>query len=361
MNILNYIKKYGDKSFLEKEFTVVDNVLFACLSYIDFEGVVSNDFHNKITMEIAAKKYFENNSIKKEISAVRNALEILKYMMNTKRYKDILIYNYQYVSNRNCQFGAVSFDLDDNTTYISYEGTDDLISGWREDCLIAYNKRVLAQDLAIKYLNRFSFKRKKLIIGGHSKGGNLSIMASMYTNFLVRRNIISIYSNDGLGIRKEELESNRYLSIKDRVTKIIPNYSIVGHLLYSDNNYKIIKSTKKSQASHNPSTWVVNDDHFEEAEISRFATVFKKTVDVWSTKYSIDSKLKLVDSVFYICDSNSITSLKQIKVKFLVKMIMDSRLIDNDVKLMFKDFYKQILSINKQYKKGDKSEDLDII
>lgn len=353
MTILDYIKKYGDKSFLEKKFTIVDNTIFSCLSYIDFDGIVSNDFSNKITIEDAAKKYFENNSVKKEISAVRNALGMLKYMMNTKRYKNVLIYNYQYISNRNCQFGAVSFDLDDGSTYVSYEGTDDLISGWREDCLIAYNKRVPAQDLAIRYLNRFLFKGRKLIVGGHSKGGNLAITASMYTNFLVRRKIINIYSNDGLGIRKDEFESSRYFTIKDRIIKIIPNYSVVGHLLYSDDNYRIIKSSKKSQSSHNPSTWVVVDDDFEDAEISRFARVFKKTVDVWSTKYDTNSKLKLVDSVFYICDSNNITSLKQIKIKFLVKMIMDSRLIDNDVKLMFKDFYKEILSINKQYKKGE--------
>ena len=351
MNIIDYIKKYGNKSFFEKEFNEVDNVIFACLSYINFKDIVSCNFNNKITISEAYKAYSSKNSTKNEISAVRNALSILRYMSTAKRYKDILVHNYQYVSNYDCQFGAISFDLNCDTTYISYEGTDDLISGWREDCLIAYKFPVASQTLAINYINRYFLKRRKLIVGGHSKGGNLAISAAMYSNFFVRRRIINIYSNDGLGIRKEELDSKRYLAIKNRVFKVIPSYSIVGHLLYSDDNYEIIKSVKKSQASHNPGTWVIDDDKFLRTKNSRFCVVLENAINKWSLKYTKEEKMKLIDSVFYICDSNEITSLKEIKINKLIKMIMDSRLIDNDVKVMFKELYRIVIETNKAYKK----------
>jgi len=39
-----------------------------------------------------------------------------------------------------------------------------------------------------------------MIIGGHSKGGNLALIAAMYCNFFIRRKIINVYSNDGPGI-----------------------------------------------------------------------------------------------------------------------------------------------------------------
>ena len=274
-------------------------------------------------------------------------------MVNFERYKNILVYNYEYISNKNCQFGAISFDLDEDTSYIAYEGTDDLISGWREDCLIAYKFPVPSQTLAIKYLNKYTLRRKKLIVGGHSKGGNLALVASMHCNFLVKRKIINIYSNDGLGIRKEELNSKKYSSIKTRVIKLIPGYSVVGHLLYSDDNYEIIYSTKKSQSSHNPGTWIVEEDKFKRGEVSRFCKVLKRAIDKWASKYSEEEKMKLIDSVFYICDSNELVSLREIKIKLLAKMIMDSRLIDSDVKEMFKELYKTVIEVNKNYKKGD--------
>ena len=53
MSILDYIKKYGDMSFKEKTFTEVDNVIFSCLAYINFDGIVSNNFNDKITLEEA--------------------------------------------------------------------------------------------------------------------------------------------------------------------------------------------------------------------------------------------------------------------------------------------------------------------
>lgn len=353
MSILNYIKKYGVYSFEEKAFNEVDNVIFSCLSYINFDGIVSTNFNNKLTINEVYKLYTNKNTNKNEISAVRNALDILRYISSSKRYKDVLVYNYQYVYNHECQFGAISFDLDTTTTYVSYEGTDDLISGWKEDCMIAYNFPVESQTLSIKYLNRYLFKGRKLIVGGHSKGGNLAIEAAMHCIFFVKRNIINIYSNDGLGIRKEELDSKKYASIRSRVIKIIPNYSIVGHLLYSDDNYEIIKSTKKSQSSHNPGTWIVNNDKFERGENSRFCKVLKKSIDKWSSKYDEKEKMKLIDSVFYICDSNNFKSLREIKIKLLVKMILDSRLIDSDVKNMLKQLYKIIIESNRDYKRDE--------
>ena len=43
---------------------------------------------------------------------------------------------------------------------------------------------VEAQKRAISYLNRhFTFGHAPLIVGGHSKGGHLALVGSMYANF----------------------------------------------------------------------------------------------------------------------------------------------------------------------------------
>ena len=41
MNLIGYIEKYGDLSFKEKKINKIDYLVFALLSYLDFDGIVS--------------------------------------------------------------------------------------------------------------------------------------------------------------------------------------------------------------------------------------------------------------------------------------------------------------------------------
>ena len=76
--------------------------------------------------------------------------------------------------------------------------------------------------MAIKYLNKhFTFTTKKLIVGGHSKGGNLALVASMYANFIVRNKIKYIYSGDGPGVLDKEFNSKKYQKIINKYTHLI--------------------------------------------------------------------------------------------------------------------------------------------
>lgn len=358
MNIFDYIKFYGNYSFSERKFNEIDNVIFSCLSYVDFHDIVSSDFSCKITIQEAGESYFKlygKKASKRKIPSIKNGILILKKIMNAKRYKDILIHNYQYISNENLQFGAVSFDLSETLVYVSFEGTDHLISGWMEDFMIACTFPVEAQKYAIKYLNRYLFNRKKLIVGGHSKGGHLAIISSMYANYFIKRKILKIYSNDGLGLRCEEFESKKYLSIKDRVIKLIPDYSIVGHLLRSDSNYKIIKSKKNGLRSHNINTWIVKDIKFERCNNSKFCKILEKAITKWLGKYDKETKIKFTESIFDICKKNGIETLYDIKGKtrLLLKEVSDSNSIPPEVKEMFKQLYLLIRDCRKNYKKDE--------
>ena len=61
MNIIDYIKKYGDYSFKEKSFNEVDNAILSLLSYINFSNIVSNNNRNKIRLEDAALDFLTIN------------------------------------------------------------------------------------------------------------------------------------------------------------------------------------------------------------------------------------------------------------------------------------------------------------
>ena len=75
----------------------------------------------------------------------------------------------------------MSFVLDPDTVYIAFRGTDRDLLGWKEDFNMSFMEEVPAQAMAADYINRNygsgnpRGSRYKLMIGGHSKGGNMAI------------------------------------------------------------------------------------------------------------------------------------------------------------------------------------------
>ena len=345
MNVFNYIKYYGNYSFLEKEFNEVDNLIFSCLSYVDFNNIVS-----KSRLEITigeAYKIFEKTykPRRKEMLAIKNAIKLFSKVANARRFKNIKMNYYEYVGNDRSQFSALTFKIDEDNYFVSFEGTDSLVSGWKEDCKMAYQFPVKAHVLAINYLNKhFTFSRANLIIGGHSKGGNLALVAAMYANIFVKSRIIKVYSNDGQGLLKEQLESRRYQQIESRFVHIIPNYSIVGLILRHKNNYVVIKSSRSGFLAHDFSTWQVNYDHLERDKLSASSKEFEKGFTKWLNKYNKKDRELFVNSIFDIFKENNINDLMEIKIKrdLILNVVKQSKKIDPLAKEMTIELFKII-------------------
>ena len=125
MNLFTFIDKYGDYNFDEFEFNEVDNVVMYMLSYLDLTRIVSNNKFNKKRIQDVGDIFFSNyDKEKKNIRAIKNAIKILKYIKDTKRYKDLLLYNYVYETSGDSQFGVLTIELNKNLVYVSFEGTD---------------------------------------------------------------------------------------------------------------------------------------------------------------------------------------------------------------------------------------------
>ena len=355
MNVFDYLDYYGDYTFKDKPFNEVDNLIFSVLSYVDLNSLISVNRKNKVTLNEVAKNYFlkqDKKADKLNILEIRQGIKLLNKIIDVKRFKDILVYNYCYIGDVNSQFSAVTFEISNELVYVSFEGTDQLVSGWKEDCEMAYKFPVDAHRYAIKYLNKnFTFSNKNIIVGGHSKGGNLALVASMYCNFLVKNKILTIYSNDGQGLRKEQIQSNNYNKIKERFIHIIPQNSIVGLLLRHDENNTVILSNRKGFLAHDAITWQVDNDHFKREKLSRFSEVIDEGVITWLDKYDDKQIEKFVNSIFKVLEDNGIVSLIQLKqeLKLIFKLIKSSKDIDPIVKEMTIDLFKIINKTNKEY------------
>lgn len=358
MNIINYINKYGDKTFEEKSLNEIDKLIFSQLAYVKYDGLISSNSHNKKTIEQVGYTFFINTT-KKEISnnilAIRTGINILNRVRVTNRYKNLLVYSDIYVGDSKQQFSAMCIEINPKLIYVSFEGTDHLMSGWEEDCKIAYEFPVPAQRQAIWYMNKnFLFRDCKIIVGGHSKGGNLALVSSMYALPVVKKKIIEVYSYDGPGLRKKQFNSKKYKEIKNKFTHVIPNNSIVGLLFRHDDDHKVIKSNRFGIMAHNALTWQIDGDNFIEAELSSFSKLIDEVITTWLDKYNDYERKQFVAHIFEIFEKNKITSLIQImdNYKLIISLIKDASGSEKIVKDMTKDLLKILVESNKNHIKS---------
>lgn len=346
-NIFNYIKKYGQLTFLEEPFNDADNLVFASLSYVDFD---CNKNLNNLTIKEISDDYFLNHT-KKQISnniiAVKSSIKILNSIKDTKRYKDLIISNYKYISSDETQFCGMNIQIDENTTYISFEGTDHLISGWKEDFELCYKFPIKAQELAIKYLNQnIKFSSKNIIVGGHSKGGNLALVSSMYCHFWKRKKIIKIYNNDGPGLRKAQIESKQYKKIENRLVHIIPNYSFIGLLLRHKDNYQVVYSYENGLLAHDLINWKIENNKLVLAKLSFLSKELDDGIIKWLDKYNDLEREKFVKSLFDVCEKAGIDNLLDFKADKLnntIKIIKATAEMNQETKTMIIDLFKFLI------------------
>ena len=155
MNIYEYIDNYGIYTFNEKEINMVDKVIFSCLSYIDYRGIVN---HEKITIKEAGRMHLGLHKLDEvNIIAVREANKILRYIKDTKRYKDCLLFNYVYEGTKHLQFGAVSIAKKSNALIVPFGITGDY-KFRSKNLTIRYGKPFKVGNMTLEKANEKLYK-----------------------------------------------------------------------------------------------------------------------------------------------------------------------------------------------------------
>ena len=342
MNIYRYIEKNKDISFRKKHFNEVDNAILSLISYLNFSYI-----DGKNTLENMGKRYLERYDYK-EISssgwAQKDAYILLEKIVNTKRYKNIEIQNYVYIANEEEQFSAVTFKISKGLKYIAYEGTDHLMVGWKEDFQLSYKYPVPSQIHAIKYLkNAVKLLGPKIIVGGHSKGGNLAQVSAMELGFFKKFKVKKIYSNDGPGLRLKQFKSIKYKLIKHKFVHIVPRNSLVGIMLRND-KFKVVKSIRRTMMSHIPSTWIINDDRFVETNLSRVSQNLQRKVIEWLDIHNDIERQFLIENIFDVFNKSGITDTMKLKnIMYITKALKELKTIDQKTKDLVGDLLTYIL------------------
>ena len=306
-NFLDYLQD-NNKTFKESSFNNIDSLILAYLSYFHFPNTLTR---------------LKDLDISKTTKVEKNR-EFIKRVVTSNRYKDIE--SCFYVEDTNDliekQFSAVTFLLPNNTMYISFRGTDSTLTGWKEDFNMAFMLPVPAQKEALNYVEKVTkLIPRKFYIGGHSKGGNLAVYAGCNLSNNLSTRIIKIYSHDGPGFIKEFLTTSNYQNIKDKIEKIVPSSSIIGMLLYTNENYKIIKSSARGILEHDPFSWLINENNFIILKKLSDGTVFtNKVINDFLSSLSKKEREIFIDSLFTVLKSTNLTTLDEISKNFIVKL-----------------------------------------
>lgn len=338
MNIYDYTEKYKNKTFEEKEFNEIDNIIFSLLAYLDFSNIIEK----KETLESVAKKYLEKYSfkeIKKLGTSSKDAYICLEKIYKTKRYKDIILKNYIYIGTQQEQFSVVTFKLNKKLAYIAFEGTDHLLSGWKDNLELAYKYPVQSQMRAIKYLKKATrIIGPKIIVGGHSRGGNLALVSAMELNIIKRLKIKNIYSNDGPGLRYKQFTSKRYKRVEKKLVHIVPKNSIIGIML-RNSKYRVVECKKRAFNAHYMANWVIEDDKILETNMNKKSIELEQNIIEWLDHHDDDKRKQLIDNIFKVFENCEIDDTRNIKkIKSIIKIIKEVKNIDKETKKLMIDF-----------------------
>ena len=349
-DVKDYLRYYGDYTFYDEPFNEVDNLIFSLLMYIDFNGIIPVVGDGTITLGEASRFYWDKYSKRDtdmNILPAKKAAYVLKLLQDCRRFRQVKVYNYRYITGEEEQFGAACFRVG-KMLYVAFEGTDGLLSGWKEDFKLAYIFPTASQQYAIDYLNEVvKFSDRQVYVGGHSKGGNLAVVASVFCKNKVKRRIKAVFNNDGPGLRKTEFLSSQYQKMKYKIHTFIPEHSVVGLLLSHPKDYTVVSSVSKGILEHEASSWCCFGGHFVTTELSRSSQKFDDIINRHIENYDYQKMEKFTHVIFDVFRKAQIDDLREIKTSTLssfARIISSTKDIDPEVRAMLFELIKAFLS-----------------
>lgn len=308
-NITNYVRNENTPLTIGN-FKDVDALVFAQLSYLDY-----SPFKNKTRVGKMTEKAKEAASLSH--SKEENE-EFLIAATQSLRYNRSKVFRYVEETSLlfEMQFSATTFVVNRRFVIVAFRGTDNTINGWKEDFNMVFLDEIPAQSKAVEYLKGVASKYRfaKIIVIGHSKGGNLAFYATMKQDAKISKRIILSYNLDGPDFREEVTTSPEYEALIPKAVKIVPEESIIGMILQTNAYYYIVKSEGTLFAQHNLYNWHIDsetNDLVHETSLSKSSKKIKNSLYAWLNGFSVADRQVIIDSFFDMLHASNCTTLSE--------------------------------------------------
>ncbi|MDO4616994.1 MAG: DUF2974 domain-containing protein [Lachnospiraceae bacterium] len=323
-------------SFGEEPFNEADSLILSWLSYlcipervlpkrelgspVKADNSIFTDTDSCRIRDLLKYEYFED--MLKVVWSPDETLDMLYAMALSPRFESIRICmrREELDPAAGKQFAAMTFQILPDLTYIAFRGTDKTMTGWEEDLRLCLEDPVPAQLLAAEYLTAVGqVFRGKLLVGGHSKGGNLAVYAAANCSEEVQERIRTVYSHDGPGFLSQDLESPGFKRIRSRIQKTVPQFSVFGMLLLQETEPKIVYSYEKGIMQHNAASWKIDGYGLSEYRYpDKASQVLTRKLNNWVNSLTQEEKKIFIDTVFHILNETGLEKFGDLKTNLTI-------------------------------------------
>lgn len=296
MNINDYIAINSNQSFQEVPFNEVDNLIFSELIYIPFDHYLSKI---PLPLHIVGKRILADGVKLKRLQYQR----MLKLMVDSKRYRNILLSDYVSLSDqeKQQQFAAITIQFSLFRFYVAFRGTDKQLYSWKEDFNMIFQFPVGAQRQAHYYLEKQLQKHpfSTFVVGGHSKGGNLAVYSSVMAND--HKRIALVFNNDGPGFHPDFIQTERYQTMLHKMITLMPQSSMVAILMSSEIQSIIVFSDGDLDNQHDGFTWqIANNNFIREKETTKQSKFMEGMMNGWGNQLSLEEKVIFINNIYEV-------------------------------------------------------------
>lgn len=319
--LYDYLDWRGDLRFSDNGLNEVDNLILSLFAYVDFDGIISDEvaLEPPITLRNATREYlrrYKGQAAYLGKIIPPDIVSLLAKAVKTRRFANIGVLGHTNLvePERQVQFSAMTFLLDDGTSYIAFRGTDDTLVGWKENFNMSFMQPVPAQSEAVAYLERIApHLSGDFFVGGHSKGGNLAIYAAVMCSPSWQARIRCAYNNDGPGFDRAFLERSEYRSMSGKLRTVVPQSSVVGMLLEHEEHYEVVKSRATGLLQHNAFSWEVLGTSFVHLNtVTQESRLIDRSLKEWMETITPEERERVVDSIFDTLNSVGATTLTEL-------------------------------------------------
>ncbi|MCH3942997.1 MAG: DUF2974 domain-containing protein [Atopobiaceae bacterium] len=350
-NIIEYVETEF-ATFAERPFSEVDSLVLAKLSYLhwmavpcirhEFRGQAGPTLHDLYRAEWFAGLF--ETQMDRDLDR-----RLLAGVVASPRFRDVSVANHVDVVDEACdkQFSATTFVLPDQGAYVAFRGTDNTIVGWKEDFNLAFVTPVPSQRAARDYLERAARHLPgTLRVGGHSKGGNLAVYAAARCRPECQARIVQVYSHDGPGFNRKALEHLSSSDISGRVSKSVPESSIVGMLLEHQEPYHVVRSDEVGIMQHDPYSWLVSDGTFVAADgIDGGASLMDETLSEWIDGMDAEHIERFTNALFSVFGASGAKKFQDMTIEDYRAQAEALVGMDPDERRMFLETLRTLASI----------------
>lgn len=316
-DLYDYLNWRGDLSLKQAPLNNIDTLILSRVSYLPFAGIVSGNFKERTSLAEAERALAAAGESAHYIMEADRAL--LPALAACQRFRPMLLSGFvnQVDDRTEKQFSALVVAPGDGTHFISYRGTDDTMTGWKEDFNMSFMTKVPSQLEAVFYLEAAARSlRGKLSLGGHSKGGNLAAYAAAFSRPRVQRRILKVFNYDGPGFHAETLAEPGFAAVRDKIVTIVPQSSVVGLLLEHEENFSIIQSKYSGFMQHDLYSWSVMRDDFIYLDAMTGGSRFvDQTLRAWLGEMSIAERSAFIEGLYSIINATRAKNLRELSAR----------------------------------------------